>query len=237
MSHWSNPKWAPHYLKSATPTNAWRLASTKSQGEAWCVLWRVTQIFCKTPHDSTHRQSRRSKLIQAIRHLNGMTQIFREGTHSFRGIAGGGARTHTILRSLDFESSASASSATPALRTEAKEYELRSQARSRCQQDRDICFRLPRRQDRLSCDRVRFRWRLDRRWRLAWRAFVGFKRRWLRDLRYRSFGFVSRRQLTRQAHFPWQIGRTRGQWRKRRHMWQDHRLLISRPRPNWRRWF
>src|SRR6266849_2463893 len=32
----------------------------------------------------------------------------------FRGIAGGGARTHTILRSLDFESSASASSATPA---------------------------------------------------------------------------------------------------------------------------
>src|SRR3981081_3021798 len=28
--------------------------------------------------------------------------------------AGGGARTHTILRSLDFESSASASSATPA---------------------------------------------------------------------------------------------------------------------------
>ena len=30
------------------------------------------------------------------------------------GLAGGGARTHTILRSLDFESSASASSATPA---------------------------------------------------------------------------------------------------------------------------
>ena len=29
--------------------------------------------------------------------------------------AGGGARTHTILRSLDFESSASANSATPAL--------------------------------------------------------------------------------------------------------------------------
>src|ERR1700688_1788405 len=59
-----------------------------------------------------------------------MTQIFREGTHSFRGIAGGGARTHTILRSLDFESSASASSATPALRTEAKEYELRAQAQT-----------------------------------------------------------------------------------------------------------
>src|SRR5581483_423831 len=32
------------------------------------------------------------------------------------GSAGGGARTHTILRSLDFESSASASSATPAFR-------------------------------------------------------------------------------------------------------------------------
>src|SRR6266496_5363098 len=31
------------------------------------------------------------------------------------GLAGGGARTHTILRSLDFESSASANSATPAL--------------------------------------------------------------------------------------------------------------------------
>src|SRR6266850_2500904 len=37
-----------------------------------------------------------------------------EVTTRFRGIAGGGARTHTILRSLDFESSASASSATPA---------------------------------------------------------------------------------------------------------------------------
>ena len=31
-----------------------------------------------------------------------------------RTFAGGGARTHTILRSLDFESSASANSATPA---------------------------------------------------------------------------------------------------------------------------
>jgi hypothetical protein len=31
------------------------------------------------------------------------------------GTAGGGARTHTILRSLDFESSASANSATPAI--------------------------------------------------------------------------------------------------------------------------
>jgi hypothetical protein len=35
---------------------------------------------------------------------------------SGQGGAGGGARTHTILRSLDFESSASASSATPARR-------------------------------------------------------------------------------------------------------------------------
>ena len=33
--------------------------------------------------------------------------------------AGGGARTHTILRSLDFESSASANSATPARKCEA----------------------------------------------------------------------------------------------------------------------
>ena len=33
----------------------------------------------------------------------------------FRGFAGGGARTHTALRPLDFESSASANSATPAL--------------------------------------------------------------------------------------------------------------------------
>src|SRR5437870_6869569 len=48
----------------------------------------------------------------------------------FPRIAGGGARTHTILRSLDFESSASASSATPALQTEAKEYELRAQAQT-----------------------------------------------------------------------------------------------------------
>ena len=40
--------------------------------------------------------------------------------------AGGGARTHTILRSLDFESSASASSATPAKRI----VKLRRQRRS-----------------------------------------------------------------------------------------------------------
>ena len=41
-------------------------------------------------------------------------------------IAGGGARTHTILRSLDFESSASANSATPAKRI----VKLRCQRRS-----------------------------------------------------------------------------------------------------------
>ncbi len=40
--------------------------------------------------------------------------------------AGGGARTHTILRSLDFESSASANSATPARRS----LKLRNQKRS-----------------------------------------------------------------------------------------------------------
>jgi hypothetical protein len=37
------------------------------------------------------------------------------GNSSSRRIAGGGARTHTTLRPLDFESSASANSATPAL--------------------------------------------------------------------------------------------------------------------------
>src|SRR5437588_11895228 len=42
--------------------------------------------------------------------------VFSEGTIPTRTIAGGGARTYTILRSLDFESSASASSATPAKR-------------------------------------------------------------------------------------------------------------------------
>ena len=35
-------------------------------------------------------------------------------TYEKRGFAGGGARTHTTLRPLDFESSASANSATPA---------------------------------------------------------------------------------------------------------------------------
>jgi hypothetical protein len=34
---------------------------------------------------------------------------------TFKGTAGGGARTHTALRPLDFESSASANSATPAI--------------------------------------------------------------------------------------------------------------------------
>ena len=41
-------------------------------------------------------------------------------------VAGGGARTHTALRPLDFESSASANSATPATRT----LKLRNQKRS-----------------------------------------------------------------------------------------------------------
>src|SRR5205814_3300534 len=44
--------------------------------------------------------------------------------------AGGGARTHTALRPLDFESSASASSATPAPRNGAKEYELPAEAQT-----------------------------------------------------------------------------------------------------------
>ena len=48
-----------------------------------------------------------------------------EVVHSPIRIAGGGARTHTILRSLDFESSASASSATPAAGMEASERGLR----------------------------------------------------------------------------------------------------------------
>ena len=43
--------------------------------------------------------------------------------------AGGGDRTHTILRSLDFESSASASSATPAAKGSSYKIETRAQAR------------------------------------------------------------------------------------------------------------
>src|ERR1700694_1690490 len=45
-----------------------------------------------------------------------------------RKCAGGGARTHTILRSLDFESSASASSATPAAGTGSYENGAQAQA-------------------------------------------------------------------------------------------------------------
>jgi hypothetical protein len=44
------------------------------------------------------------------------------GRNRFRLSAGGGARTHTILRSLDFESSASANSATPAFHSETRFY-------------------------------------------------------------------------------------------------------------------
>jgi hypothetical protein len=44
--------------------------------------------------------------------------IERQRPISNRESAGGGARTHTILRSLDFESSASANSATPAFHSE-----------------------------------------------------------------------------------------------------------------------
>ena len=43
--------------------------------------------------------------------------------------AGGGDRTHTILRSLDFESSASASSATPAAKGSSYKVETGAQAR------------------------------------------------------------------------------------------------------------
>ena len=43
--------------------------------------------------------------------------------------AGGGDRTHTILRSLDFESSASASSATPAAKGSSYKIETGAQAR------------------------------------------------------------------------------------------------------------
>src|SRR4030095_10344542 len=49
-----------------------------------------------------------------------------------RKTAGGGARTHTTFRPLDFESSASANSATPALGSGAKGYEIRGQAPPRC---------------------------------------------------------------------------------------------------------
>jgi hypothetical protein len=47
------------------------------------------------------------------RNHNGQCLVVTRGV-TFAIDAGGGARTHTILRSLDFESSASASSATPA---------------------------------------------------------------------------------------------------------------------------
>src|ERR1700732_3416920 len=64
---------------------------------------------------------------------NGLFAIFDRFSlvkqHS-RGPAGERDRTFTLLRILDFESSTSASSATPALRTEAKEYELRAQAQT-----------------------------------------------------------------------------------------------------------
>src|SRR5438552_6197807 len=44
--------------------------------------------------------------------------------------AGGGARTHTILRSLDFESSASASSATPAAIKAVRNYKYQPKAQA-----------------------------------------------------------------------------------------------------------
>jgi hypothetical protein len=52
-------------------------------------------------------------------HTNALMRVKRRTPNiqrSMKKIAGGGARTHTILRSLDFESSASANSATPAFR-------------------------------------------------------------------------------------------------------------------------
>src|SRR6266403_728800 len=50
-------------------------------------------------------------------------------TPNVRGSAGGGARTHTALRPLDFESSASANSATPAFFSKGTaRYDLRAEA-------------------------------------------------------------------------------------------------------------
>src|SRR5947208_2220344 len=79
-----------------------------------------------------------TKLLSAVRTRrltteNVLFEPARDASQSdvLLGLAGGGARTHTILRSLDFESSASANSATPAWGSGAKRYEIRAQAQHR----------------------------------------------------------------------------------------------------------
>jgi hypothetical protein len=95
--------------------------------------WRRarTTRFCENCHAEPSRLPRRSFTAKAggisgffLRHTKRFTPSIQRLTLtlsvnaqcSLQKSAGGGARTHTALRPLDFESSASANSATPALR-------------------------------------------------------------------------------------------------------------------------
>src|SRR6266404_2341815 len=92
-----------------------------------------TNAVFSVDHSLTNRMRLFAFLCATMR--NGVVPSFDQFTfvkRRFRGIAGGGARTHTILRSLDFESSASANSATPAQRT----VKLRSSRRSSSASDK-----------------------------------------------------------------------------------------------------
>src|SRR5438093_8691241 len=89
--------------------------------------------------------------------------------HSFERLAGGGDRTHTILRSLDFESSASASSATPARRDQAtkEKRKLKRQQMSSLLSESTITSFLS--HNPLLCPHCRLRVRLSQRERPGWK--------------------------------------------------------------------
>ena len=83
--------------------NSWRLYD-------YCAFARLREgvIF--------HSASARLKLSLSKTSNARTPKVFASRRPTSNEIAGGGARTHTALRPLDFESSASASSATPATR-------------------------------------------------------------------------------------------------------------------------
>jgi hypothetical protein len=82
------------------------------------TFWKVACSMRESDYEAT---------IESPEYYFGMILLCDNGDEPAEN-AGGGDRTHTILRSLDFESSASASSATPARRESSYKREAGAQA-------------------------------------------------------------------------------------------------------------
>src|SRR5258708_39051688 len=106
--------------KDQAPAGSYKLARSIFTPVAGLPFHETTLWFSLT-YTSNKRSIHRAAAVACLR--PSAKSAVRENSIKFsfvrdsvRRCAGGGARTHTILRSLDFESSASANSATPASR-------------------------------------------------------------------------------------------------------------------------